>query len=180
MAFFQSNLAIGQRSKYDSAAFGPEVASDIIFRGAHRGDRSVTFTVSESKELARVHSSAGAALLARLSPNPGALPRSCPRSFSEGGCQGAGVATKAIPLNPRKTVKESRIKLYIITLFLYIITICLLDYSLLMATTKNQPSPTFSLGDSGNHEAQAAPNRYQDQKPTSVCARCDSAAKERI
>jgi hypothetical protein len=37
VAFFQSNFAIRQRSKNDSAAFGPEVASDIVFRGAHRG-----------------------------------------------------------------------------------------------------------------------------------------------
>jgi len=67
MAFFQSNFAIRQRSKYNSAALGPEVASDIVFRTAHTGNRLVTFTVSEGNDSARVHSSAGAALVARVS-----------------------------------------------------------------------------------------------------------------
>ena len=67
MAFFQSNFAIRQRSKHNSAAFGPEVASDIVFRTAHTGNRLVTFTVSEGNDSARVHSSAGAALVARVS-----------------------------------------------------------------------------------------------------------------
>jgi len=72
MAFFQSNFAIRQRSKYDSAAFGSEVASDIIFRATHRGDRLVPFTVQSRGDSARVHSSAGAALLARDKPQQGA------------------------------------------------------------------------------------------------------------
>src|ERR1700722_18737814 len=67
MAFFQSNFAIRQRSKHNSAALGPEVASDIVFRTAHTGNRLVTFTVSEGNDSARVHSSAGAALVARVS-----------------------------------------------------------------------------------------------------------------
>jgi hypothetical protein len=65
MAFFQSNFAIRYFSQYDTAAFGSEVASDIIFRATHRGDGLVNFTVQRRGDSARVHSSAGAALLAR-------------------------------------------------------------------------------------------------------------------
>src|SRR5258708_36969018 len=82
MAFFQSKFTIRQGPKHNAATFGPEIASDIVFRAAHRGEHSKAFMVNGpvpgvrgdagvdgivkgGSTSARVHSSAGAALLAR-------------------------------------------------------------------------------------------------------------------
>src|ERR1700739_866654 len=97
MTFFQSSFAVRQRSKDDSAAFGSEVASDIIFRATHRGDRLVTFTAQRRGDSARVHSSAGAASLARDKRQatrvgfPARAPDCAPSSETSGGYVGQAV-----------------------------------------------------------------------------------------